>query len=186
MSTHLNDRLSAIPVPPLQLESIVRRGERLRRGRRTLTLFASSVTTVIVFAGLLTLPDLLGRGPDSPRNQQPVMPTSDTLDLDVFLKDNISSKQRRDVRRVANDVEGVLTVRFISKRAAYNEFKQQYRDRPKFWENLPKNALPARFVVTLQDEAYVAEARERLRPLAGVDEVCMWKSPPDGRFRRCH
>jgi len=100
-----------------------------------------------------------------------VSPASNTVTLDVFVLDDISSEERREILTVARGLEGVLEVRYVSKAAAYHEFKDHYADEPEFWENLSPDALPARFSVVLRNDSYVAAARQRLMSLSGVDDI---------------
>lgn len=93
----------------------------------------------------------------------------------VFLKDRIT---RADVRGFVNrfaEIGGITNFEFVSKREAFKRFKKQFYDQPEYWENLPKDALPAYFIVTLSNRHESSRVVERLERLPGVEAV---RTPP--------
>ena len=164
----LRDHLRDVPVPPLDLDAIVARGERLRIRRKAM--FAGlAVTTVLAVLVAATWLSLL----TPPKDGMHVGPArlTDTVELNVYLDDRITAELRNTIGDEARVLEGFVTLRYVTKNAAFAEFKEIYRTQPEFWESLPINALPARFVVTLENESYLASAIRDLRRLPGVDEV---------------
>lgn len=164
----LDEDLRHIPVPPLDVDTIIRRGERLRARRKAMFAGLSVATVVAVVVGAFWVP-LLSR-PDPNMNVGPAR-LENTVDLNVYLDDGITPRQREDVSVAARSLEGVVTLRYVSKRAAFAEFKEIYRTQPEFWENLPPDALPARLVVTVESDIYVSDVSRALSALVGVDEV---------------
>lgn len=175
----LDEDLRHIPVPPLDVDTIVRRGERLRARRKAM--FAGlSVATVVAVAIAATWVALLS--PSDPDFHVGPARLENTVDVNVYLDDGITPRQREDVTAAARSLEGVVTLNYVSKSDAFAEFKEIYRTQPEFWENLPRDALPARLVVTLEGESYVSEVARALSSLVGVDEVTLAEerspSPP--------
>jgi hypothetical protein len=166
----LRTDLQRIPVPAVPLDDIMRRGRALKRRKTLATSFGAVASVAVVAIGIAALPSDRVT-PDRGPGPAPAASTSDDPELEVFLLDGITARERRNIRSVARDLDGVESVRYISKAAAYRDFKQTYRDEPEYWENLPTDALPAFFVIDLEDGADIQEARDRLIGLRGVDDI---------------
>jgi len=89
----------------------------------------------------------------------------------VFLENGVKRADRRSFTNKLAEIDGIANFEFVSKREAFKRFKKKYQDQPEYWENLPKDALPAYFMVTLSDQADISRIVELLEGLRGVDEV---------------
>lgn len=163
----LHDEIDRIVVPPLPFDAIVRRGHQLRRQRLALMALGALASVAVIAAGATSL----RLGAETSRDRVTAGPVAESVEVNVFLHDSIKSQERNHVRRAARDLDGALNVRYVSKAAAFREFKTYYATQPEFWEELPADALPARFVLTMRDESGLAEARRELGALPGVDDI---------------
>lgn len=171
--------LQQIPVPAVPLDDIMRRGRVLKRRKTLATSFVAVTSVAVIAIGISALPaDRVA--PDRGPGPAPAASTTDDPELEVFLLDRITASERRNIRSVARDIDGVVSVRYISKAAAYRDFKETYRDEPEYWENLPKDALPAFFIIELEDGADIVEVRDRLVGLRGVDDVLLGRGSDRG------
>ncbi len=174
MTTHgdLRTDLQQIPVPAVPIGEILHRGRALKR-RKSMALAVATVTSIAVIGlGIeewrtFSVQDVQGPGPASAATPK------DTAELQVFVLHDITSSEKRNIRSVARTLDAVVSVSFVSKREAYRDFKELYLDEPEYWENLPMDALPAYFVIDLEDGSDIQAARDLLNGLPGVDEV-MW------------
>jgi len=91
--------------------------------------------------------------------------------ISVYLAYDVTSGERDRVRDVARSLQGAISVRYVSKRGAFQEFKDYYADQPEYWRELPLDALPARFDITLSEGTDISDARRTLLQLEGVDDV---------------
>jgi cell division transport system permease protein len=65
----------------------------------------------------------------------------------------------------------VQDVTYVSKSDAYDEFRLRYRNQPEFYENLPRDALPASLRIKLTNADYTEEVAARINGAPGVDDV---------------
>lgn len=71
------------------------------------------------------------------------------LRIMVYMKPDIAPSQMPDVGRQIKSLEGVRSVRFISKEAALRQLKSQMKRQTSLFENLDKNPLPDAFETQL-------------------------------------
>jgi len=84
-------------------------------------------------------------------------PTAEEVDITIYLLDNATADEIRDLRRSVPDHPDVVNAVFVSKDDAWEEFKDIYEDQPEFFEDLPRDALPASIRITVVDGASAEE-----------------------------
>jgi len=170
----LHQTFDDIALPPLDLDAIVHRGRKLRWRRRLLA--GAAMFSVV---GAFTLAGLTPWEVSRPHEANIAAPPT-RHHINVYLQDDLTSKQRNRIIAVVETVEGLISVRYVDKWAAFEEFRDYYADDPEFWQDVPRNALPARLDVTLASSASVSDVRRALRDLAGVDGILVDRSgaPP--------
>lgn len=93
------------------------------------------------------------------------------LEIEVFLKDEISPQSVQELQDRINSWPEVETVAYISKEEALQRFKERYKDHPELIENIPGNPLPASFVIRLKDPQKVEEVAKRFNGHPAVEDV---------------
>lgn len=91
--------------------------------------------------------------------------------MSVFLLDDISAADRRDLARRLRADPAVDTVTFESQKDAYANSKQVFADSPEILSDLGPGDLPASFRVVLRDSDAMERLLEQYSRHAGVEEV---------------
>lgn len=176
MSSDLNRALrSAGPrdIAPLSLSEVKSRASRWRIQR--LVLAGAAACLVIGGAvGAWAAIDLRGGTPTVPVAPDDSVCVEPDHDIALFLFDEVTRSELRHLQGKVRQLRGVDEVVFVSKDAAYDEFRNHYEDQPEFFENLPEDALPASLRLTLAPNASTADARRLIRDareLPGVQDV---------------
>ena len=93
----------------------------------------------------------------------------------VYLKSDTPETNTSELIRKIQLMEGIRTVRFISKNEAFQELKKQMRRQSSLFENLKENPLPDAFEIQLnasfQSQEKVEMLATRIESLPQVDEV---------------
>src|SRR6266404_2880292 len=93
------------------------------------------------------------------------------VEVNVFLRDDISPTQQVDLQASIKGMPEVQDVYYDSKQQAYDEYKQMFAGSPTLIQNVDPNALPASFRVKLHDPNKVDSVRSQIIGRAGVDSV---------------
>ena len=93
------------------------------------------------------------------------------VELNVFLRDEATPEQERDIKVAAESMPEVSRVYFESKDQAFAEYKRMFNDSPAITENVDPNALPASYRIKLKDPNAAEAVAARLQGRPGVDEV---------------
>jgi len=93
------------------------------------------------------------------------------VELNVFLRDEITPEQTKELSASLNGMPEVRKVFFESKEKAFKEYKRMFKDTPAIVENVDPNALPASYRVKLKDPNRAQAVASRLQGRPGVDEV---------------
>lgn len=95
--------------------------------------------------------------------------------INVYLKDDISTAQTRDVQKKILAMNEVKTATYISKTEALRRFKTRMKDSPGLLDALSGNPLPASYEVKFKDEfktaASVDKLKLKLKNNSAVDEI---------------
>ncbi len=138
-------------------------GTNIRRNQlMTLAAVLTAAVSLVLLGGTLTLGDFV-RGITGDIEKR--------VEVSVFLQDDITEEQQRDIFQTIQDLEVVRRVRYVSKDEAFDEFKELYRDQPVLYENVDADVLPASFRVEMSDPTRVDLVRSRLEGNPAVEEV---------------
>ena len=96
-----------------------------------------------------------------------------TVEISVFLKDNISDNRVNEMEKEIKSLHGVADAQFISKEQALEEMKKNLKDKADILDGLDKknNPLPDGFRVKTQTVSQVADVSILLGKIPGIDQV---------------
>jgi cell division transport system permease protein len=96
----------------------------------------------------------------------------DQNEMVVYLYDDISDTDRAMIQSTLEDLDGVASVRYVSKDEALEEQKAQLGEDASLLEGLESdNPLPASFRVKLSDLAKLSEVQSVAESLSGVESI---------------
>jgi cell division transport system permease protein len=93
------------------------------------------------------------------------------VEVSAYLLDDATPNEIKALETQIANMPEVEDLFFVSKEQAFEDFKKIYEDQPEFWQNLPKDALPASFRIKLTDANYAQTVAARIEGAPGVDEV---------------
>jgi cell division transport system permease protein len=93
------------------------------------------------------------------------------VEIAIFLRDDITDGELQSLTQDVSEMNEVEDVDYVSKEAAYNDYKQMWEDQPEFWQTLPRDALPASLRVKLFNANDTEEIAARVEGAPGVDTV---------------
>lgn len=135
----------------------------LRRNKlMTVAAILTAGVSLLLLGGVLTLGDFVS---------SITREIESRVEVSVFLSDNITDAQQRDVEGTLEGLDVVKRVSYVSKDEAFKEFKELYRDQPALWENIDADVLPASFRVELADPERVDVVRSKLDRNPAVEEI---------------
>ncbi len=93
------------------------------------------------------------------------------VDVSVYLRDDVSPSQQRELNVILLRMPEVSIVRYESKDAAYERFKVIFEDQPDLVNNTSPDALPASYRVRLENPEQFAVVEARLAGQPGIDNI---------------
>src|SRR5919109_897934 len=93
------------------------------------------------------------------------------VEISAYLRDDASSGEIRALESQVAGYDEVQDVTYVSKQQAYEDFKQQFRNKPEFYEHIGPEDLPASLRIKLTDARYTEEVAARIQGAPGVDDV---------------
>jgi cell division transport system permease protein len=93
------------------------------------------------------------------------------VEVAVYLRDDITKGELNSLESQITQLHEVQHVTYVSKHQAYQEFKQQFRSQPEFWQSIGRDSLPASLRVKLTDAKYAEPVAANLRGAPGVGDV---------------
>ena len=94
----------------------------------------------------------------------------DKIELVVYLDDDISPIDRKEVQVKINAQEGVKEIQYESREDAFKKLQENNAGILKGY-TLEKNPLPASYIVKLENMSYAPAIREAVKDLDGVESV---------------
>ena len=94
----------------------------------------------------------------------------DKIELVVYLDDDISPIDRKEVQVKINAQKGVKEIQYESREDAFKKLQENNAGILKGY-TLEKNPLPASYIVKLEDMSYAPAVREAVKDLDGVESV---------------
>jgi cell division transport system permease protein len=175
--------LSDEPVPPpgdLAQEAMA--GGRRRRHRR---LLAGGVAGVVIALAAVVAVDVATAPPSTPTAMSLAIrsgcgqPVEVEDEIAVFLREDVTDRQRADLDESLRSDPRVWQVRFVTREAAYEKFKEVYRDAPDLLAAVKPGQIPESFRVTLAQPEQSLPMEEELQRRPGVEGVV--RTVCDGR-----
>lgn len=138
-------------------------GTNLRRNLlMTLAATLTAAVSLLLLGGVMTLGDFVG-GVTSQIEKG--------IEVQVFLKDDITKDQQDEIHQTLRKIQLVRKVTYTSKKEAFEEFKDLYRDQPALWQNIGEDTLPASFSVGLTNPKRVDVVKSRLEDNPAIFQI---------------
>lgn len=128
----------------------------------TIAATLTAAVSLLLLGGVITLGDFV-RGITGQIERK--------VEVSVFLKDDITEEQQKDIETSLQSLDVVSGVSYVSKDEAFKEFKDLYKDQPVLYENVDASVLPASFRVQMKDPKRVDVVRSKLAGNPAVEEV---------------
>ncbi|WML36166.1 permease-like cell division protein FtsX [Clostridium sp. OS1-26] len=137
----------------------------LRRNKTISTASAATVAATLFILGIFLLTIL--------NVKQGILEVESKVEVKVFLKDNITTKQQSELEKKIKAVDGVVEVTYESKAQAMDKFKKQLGDQNKsLVDGLEKdNPMPNSYVIKVQKPEVVSAVVNGIKGLEGIDTI---------------
>ncbi|WP_433051760.1 permease-like cell division protein FtsX [Dactylosporangium sp. CS-033363] len=93
------------------------------------------------------------------------------VEVSVFLKADVSDDQRSSIESALKSNGLVKSYEHETKEAAWNRFKEQFKDAPDLVAATKQDSLPESFRIKLKDPNKVAEFSDQFRTQEGVSDI---------------
>lgn len=93
------------------------------------------------------------------------------VEISAYLRDDATQGEISSLTEEISQMPEVQDVTYVSKDAAFEEFKEMYETQPEFYENLPEDALPASLRIKLGDANDTEEVAAAIEGAPGVKDV---------------
>lgn len=105
--------------------------------------------------------------------KQGILEVESRVEAKVFLKDNVTVAQQRDLEKKIKEVNGVVDVVYESKAQAMEKFKTQLGDENKsLVEGLDKdNPMPNSYIIKVEKPEIVSEVVNKIKGSQGIDKI---------------
>lgn len=100
-------------------------------------------------------------------------------EIEVFLKDELSSENLDAIEAEVLDYPGVLSIMFRSKEQALEIMKEEWADEAYLLEGLEENPLPDSYIIKVNDIELAENLVNAVKTLDGVEEVKYYKDVID-------
>lgn len=136
--------------------------------RRNKTISLASVITVaatlFIFGVFMLLALTINMG---------VKSIEDTVEVKIFLKDNIDLVQKRDLELELKNADGVKSYKYESKFEALQSFKEQLKDKKSLLDSFDSsnNPMPAAFIVKLDKVEDAENVQNQFKSKLGVEDI---------------
>lgn len=137
----------------------------LRRNKTISTASAATVAATLFILGIFLLTIL--------NVKQGILEVESKVEVKVFLKDNITTKQQSELEKKIKAVDGVVEVTYESKSQAMDKFKKQLGDQNKsLVDGLEKdNPMPNSYVIRVQKPEIVLTVVNSIKGSEGIDTI---------------
>ena len=93
------------------------------------------------------------------------------VEISAYLRDDATQGEISSLSEEISQMPEVQDVTYVSKDAAFEEFKEMYETQPEFYENLPEDALPASLRIKLGDANDTEQVAAAIEGAPGVQDV---------------
>lgn len=151
-------------------------------------LAASPVTSAVAIGTIGISLVLVGAFALTLRNMEELLDRfGDDLRVTAYLAEGLDAGERRELVRLAGTVEGVESVRLVSKQEAMRRFREGVGRGAALLDGLEENPLPASLEITLvpaqRSPAGMAVVVEALTGLPGIDDLASGQDWVEGYLR---
>ena len=101
--------------------------------------------------------------------------TSKFDEIQIFLEDDLTVEQLDKIENSVKNTEGVISVIYISKDQALEDFRKDWGENAYLLEGLDPNPLQNSYIVKLKDIKYADNVVDKANKLDGVDEAKYYK-----------
>lgn len=140
-------------------------GDAFKSFRRNKTISIATIITVLVTFIVLGVFSLVAENLNLA-----IGGLEDKIELVVYLDDNISPIDKKEVQVKINAQKGVKEIQYESREDAFKKLQENNAGILKGY-TLEKNPLPASYIVKLEDMSYAPAIREAVKDLDGVENV---------------
>lgn len=124
----------------------------------------SSISAVLMILGLVLILILT--------INNVVLETKTKFDeIQIYLEDSLTNEDLDNIEYQIKDLEGVLSVVFLSKEQGLEIMKEGWEEESYLLEGLEENPLQNSYIIQLRDIKYAEEIVPRLKLIKGVDDV---------------
>jgi cell division transport system permease protein len=95
----------------------------------------------------------------------------DDIEVSIFLNKEVTDAQRSSLDAALRSDPLVKDVTYENTDAAYNRFKEMFRDAPDLVNAIKPDALPDSFRVKLKDPEQFQQISEKYKDTEGIDEI---------------
>lgn len=137
----------------------------LKRNKTVSMASAATVAATLFILGVFLLTIL--------NVKQGILEVESRVEVKVFLKDNITVVQQRDLEKKIKAVDGVVDVVYETKSQAMEKFKTQLGDQNKgLVEGLEKdNPMPNSYIIKVQKPEIVSVVVKNIKGAEGIDNI---------------
>jgi cell division transport system permease protein len=137
----------------------------LKRNKTISIASAATVAATLLMLGIFLLAVL--------NVKQGILQVESKVEVKIFLKDNITMTQQKDLEDKIKSVNGVVEVKYESKAEAMQKFKDQLGKQNKgLVEGLDKdNPMPNSYIVKVKTPEAVSEVVKRIDGMGGIESI---------------
>ncbi|MDD6794112.1 MAG: permease-like cell division protein FtsX [Clostridiaceae bacterium] len=143
-------------------------GDAFRSLRRNKTISLASIITVLITFMVLGVFSLIAENASVA-----IIGVEQKVELKVFLKDDISLLDKREIEVKLREQTGVTEVNYESKEDAYNNFKESMDESEGILQGytLDNNPFPESYIVKMQDPSYAESIKDAIQDMEGIESV---------------
>ncbi|MDW8800088.1 permease-like cell division protein FtsX [Clostridium sp. A1-XYC3] len=137
----------------------------LKRNKTVSSASAATVAATLFIFGIFLLSIL--------NVKQGILEVESRVEAKIFLKDNITMTQQRDLEKKIKEVNGVVDVQYESKAQAMEKFKDQLGEQNKsLVEGLDKdNPMPNSYIIKVQSPEIVSQVVTNVKGMEGIESI---------------
>jgi cell division transport system permease protein len=134
--------------------------------RRNLIIALAAVATAFIALFLLGLALLVQRQANLLINF-----ANADVQISIFLRDDVNQAQQDHLRQLLADMPEVANLHYESKEEAYQNYLRIFKNQPDLIENVSPDAIPASFLVDLEQPEQFEVIRARIEGQPGIEDI---------------
>lgn len=100
-----------------------------------------------------------------------VKEVEDSQGIQVFIKNEASEQEIKEIGEKIKKIEGVNTSQYVSKEEAYNQMKKRLENKQELLEGLDPSIFPASYMVTLTDLKLNSNIQNKINELDNIKSI---------------